>query len=91
MMILKKKKVKLENEETTTRRNPDSTSVIYLTAVKVAQYIQVDGNRREKEETKKVTAKKTPTRKVYLQLKQSEAFDRCIKSMNILSSSTTDE
>ena len=90
MMILKKKKVKLENEETTTRRNPDSTSVIYLTAVKVAQYIQVDGNRREKEETK-VTAKKTPTRKVYLQLKQSEAFDRCIKSMNILSSSTTDE
>ena len=55
MMILKQNKVKLENEDTTTRRNPDSTSGIYLTAVKVAQCRHVAENRREKEEGKKVT------------------------------------
>ena len=91
MMILKQHKVKLVNKDTTTRRNPDLTSGVYLTAVKVAQYRQVDENRREKEEAKKETAKKTATRKVHLQLKQYEALDRCINSMNSLSSSTTDE
>ena len=91
VMILKQKKVKLENEDANTRRNPDSTSGIYLTAVKVAQCRQVAKNRREKEEAKKVTAKKTATRKVHLQLKRSGAFDRCINSVNSLSSSTTDE
>ena len=60
MMILKQKKIKQENEDTTTRRNPGSTSVIYLTAIKVAQHIQVDDNRREMEELKKLTAKKKP-------------------------------
>ena len=43
------------------------------------------------EETKKIIAKKTATRKVHLQLKGSEAFDMCVNSMKSLSSSTTDE
>ena len=55
MMILKKKKVKLENQDTTTRKNPESPSVIFLTAVKVSQCRQVADNKREKEEAKKVT------------------------------------
>ena len=38
-----------------------------------------------------MTSKKTATRKVHLQLKISEAFDRCINSMNSLISSTTNE
>ena len=91
VMILKHNKVKLENEDTATRSKPDSISGIYLTDVKLAQYRQVDKNRREKEEAKKVTAKKTSTRKVYLRLKRSEAFDRCISSMKNLYFSTTDE
>ena len=41
MMILKKRKAKLANEDAITRRNPNSTSGIYLTAVKVAQCRQV--------------------------------------------------
>ena len=57
----------------------------------MAQYRQVDADRIEKEEAKKLTAKNTATRKFHLQLKISEAFDRCINSMNSLSSSTTDE
>ena len=43
------------------------------------------------EDAKNITEKKTATRKIHLQLKRSEAFDMCIKSMNSLSSSTTDE
>ena len=88
MMTLKKKKVKLANKDTTTRKNPDSTSVIYLTAIKVAQCIQVATNRREIEEVKKITAKKTATVKVNIHLKRYEAFDKCINSMNSMSSST---
>ena len=53
MMNLKKKKVKLENKDTTTRRNPVSTQGIYLTAVKLEQYRQVATNRREMEEAKR--------------------------------------
>ena len=34
MIILEKKKIKLPNEYTTITRRPDSTSVVYLTAVK---------------------------------------------------------
>ena len=49
MMVLNQKKIKLVNEDTTPRRNPDSTLVIYLTTVKVAQHRQVDENRIEKE------------------------------------------
>ena len=49
MMVLNQKKIKLVNEDTTPRRNPDPTSVIYLTTVKLAQHRQVDENRIEKE------------------------------------------
>ena len=91
MMIIEQKKEKLENEDTTTGRNPDYTSVTYLTDVKVGKCTHLDENRREKEEGKKVTEKKIDTIKVHLQLKLYEAFDRCINSMNSLYSSTTDE
>ena len=87
-MILKKRKVKLTNEDANIRSNPNSTSGIYLNAVKVAQCRQVAENRREKEEAKKVTAQKTATGKVHLQLKISKSFDRFIqliqKSSNII-------
>ena len=43
------------------------------------------------DEAKKITSKKTATRKILLQLKRSEAFDICINSMNSMYSSTTDE
>ena len=43
------------------------------------------------DEAKKITAKKTATIKIHLQLKISEAFDMCINSMNSLYSSTTYE
>ena len=65
-MILKQKKVKLENKYIITRRNRDPTSVILLTAVKVAQCRQVDENRREKEEAKKETANNTFTKKRFI-------------------------
>ena len=52
MVALKQKKVKLVNEDTTTRRNLDLGLGIYLTTVKVEQFRQVADNRREKEETK---------------------------------------
>ena len=47
MMTPKKNKVKLAKKDTNTRKRPDSTSVIHLTAVKVAQYGQVDENKRK--------------------------------------------
>ena len=37
MMLLKQKKVKLVNEDSATRSNPDSTPGIYLNAFKVSQ------------------------------------------------------
>ena len=74
-MIHQHKKVKLVDEDANTRNNPNSTSGIYLTASKVAQYRQVAANRREIDEAKKITAKKTATRKILLQLKRSEDFD----------------
>ena len=43
------------------------------------------------DEAKKITAKKTSTINIHLQLKISEAFDMCINSMSSLYSSTTDE
>ena len=46
MMILQQKKVRLVNDETSSS-NPDSDSVIYLTADKVAQCKLVADNRRE--------------------------------------------
>ena len=60
MTILNQKKVRLVNDETS-MRNPDSSMGIYLTAAKVAQCTLVADNRREKEEAKKETAKKTAT------------------------------
>ena len=60
MMILKKNKVKLENEDTITRRNPDSTSGIYLIHVNLFQCRQVAENRREKEEAKKEQKRRQP-------------------------------
>ena len=51
MMILQKNNARLVNDETS-RRNPDFSLVIYLIADKLAQYILVDNNRREKEEAK---------------------------------------
>ena len=81
----------MENEDANTRRNPNSTSGIYLTTAKVAQCIQVAANRREMDEAKNITAKKTATRKIHLQLKRSGDFDMCINSMISLSLSATDE
>ena len=48
MMMLKKKKVKLANEDTTSRRNPDFTSGIFITSVKLAQCTLVAENSTEK-------------------------------------------
>ena len=52
MTILNQKKVRLLNDETS-MRNPDSSSGIYLTAVKVVQCKLVAENRIENEEAKK--------------------------------------
>ena len=56
--ILNQKKVRLINYETS-MRNPDSSLEIYLTTSKVNYCRLMDENRREKEEEKKETAKKT--------------------------------
>ena len=90
MAVLNQKKVVLVNDETS-MRNPDSSSGIYLTTDKVAQFRLVAGNRREKEEAKKETAKKTFTQKLNLQQMRCEAFQKFQDSMNSLSSSTTEE
>ena len=58
MAILNQNKVRLVNDETS-MRNPDYSLVIYLTAAKVAQCRLMAENRREKEEEKMETAKKT--------------------------------
>ena len=47
MAIINKKRVRLVNDETS-MINPDSSSVIYLTAAKLAHCRLVDDNRREK-------------------------------------------
>ena len=85
MMIHHQKKVKLGDEDSNTKINHNSTSGIYLTADKVAQCREVAANRREMDEAKKITAKKTATRKILLQLKRSKDFDMCINSTNSLS------
>ena len=68
MAILYQKKVILVNDKTS-MRNADSSLGIYLTAAKVAQCSLVAENRREKEEAKKETEKKTSIRKFHLQQK----------------------
>ena len=72
MMINHEKKVKLGDEDANTRINLNSTSGIYLIASKFSQYRQVAADRREMDEAKNITAKKTATRKVLLQMKRSE-------------------
>ena len=52
MMIHQQKKVKLAYEDANTRSNPNSTSGVYLTVAKVAQYRKVAANRREMDEAK---------------------------------------
>ena len=88
MKITKKKKLRLENDinDMITRKNPDSTWGIYLAVVKVAKYIMVAGNRREKEETNKEISNKTATCKACLQQKWSEAFKKCQDCMDNISS-----
>ena len=71
-MIMQQKKVILLNYEQS-RRNPDSSLVIYLTADKVVQYRLVSKNSREKEEENE-TSKKTATQNLHLKQKLSEAF-----------------
>ena len=55
MYILKQNKVILENDVSnmTTRLNHNSTLIIYLIIIKVAQFRMVYNNRREKEDAKK--------------------------------------
>ena len=50
-----------------TKKNPDLSSGIYFITAKVAQYIQVDKNSREKEEAKMETANNTATQKLCIQ------------------------
>ena len=57
----------------------------------MAQCRQVADNKRENIDERKVTENNTSTRKLHLQLKISEDFDMCIKSMNSLCSYTTNE
>ena len=78
------------NDETSTR-SPGSSSGIYLNAAKVVQCRLVAENRKETEEAKNETAKKTSTIKLHLQQKRCEAFQKCQHSMNNLSSSPTKE
>ena len=89
-MIPNQKKVRLVNDETSTR-NYDSGKRIYLTIAKVAQYRLVDDNRREKEEAKKEISKKTATRNLRLQQKWCEDFHKFQDSMNSILLSPTEE
>ena len=82
--MLQQNKMNLNND-VTTRKNPDSSPGIYLTAAKVAQYRLVAENKRDKEKAKKETAKKTAAQKLCLQQKISEAFQKFQDSMYSLS------
>ena len=73
MTIINQKKVRLVNDETS-MRNPDYSTVIYLTTAKVVQYRLVTDDKIEKEEAKKETAKKTATWKLHLQQKRGGDF-----------------
>ena len=85
--ILKLKMARLENyvSNMTTRMNSDSTSGIYLTAVKVSQWIMADENKRKNDETKKETGNKTAARKACLQQKRYKTFQKyqdCLYSLS---------
>ena len=60
MNIPNQNKLRLVKNKTP-MRNPDPSTVIYLTTAKVEQYRLVAKNRREKEEAKQETEKKTAT------------------------------
>ena len=70
----------------TTRNNPNSASVIYLTNIKVAQCRMLAENRRGKQQAKKEAAKNAAARKACLQQNRSGAFNKIKNCMdNILS------
>ena len=75
MTIINQKKVILVNGETSTR-NPDCSTVIYLTADKVAQCILVSYNRREKVEAKKGNNKEDSQPKVASSTKSMWSFSK---------------
>ena len=77
MTILNQRKTRLVNYETS-MRNHDLSTGIYLTDAKVAQYRLMAENRKEKEEAKKETAKKTATTKLNIQQKRCEDFSEII-------------
>ena len=87
-MTLNQKNMRLVNDETSTR-NPDLSTIIYLTADKLAQCRLLSENRREKEEAKKETSKKTLIQKFHLQQKRCEAFHKYQDSTESLLSSPT--
>ena len=63
MMIYHQKKVNLGDEDANTRINLNSTSGIYLTAAKVAQYRQEAENMTEMDEAKKYHSKEDSHKK----------------------------
>ena len=86
-MILQQKKVRFDNY-VNTRKNPYSSSGIYLATAKVAQYRLVADNSREKEE-KNETANNTAAWKLCIQQKWSQAFKKYQDSMKSISSYPT--
>ena len=84
MTTLNQKNTRLVNDETSTR-NPDLSTIIYLTAAKLAQCRLLSENRREKEEAKNETSKKTATQKLNLQKKRCEDIQKCQYSINSIS------
>ena len=72
-MILQKNNVILDND-VTTRKNHDSSSVNYIDTAKVSQWRLVVDNRRAIVEAKNETENKTAAQKLCLQQKWSEAF-----------------
>ena len=90
MIILQKNKVIFDNV-ITNRKNPYPSLGIYLISYKVAQFRLMDKNKREKEQANKKKAKKTTSRKLCLQEKRSEDFQKYQDSMNSLLLSTTEE
>ena len=85
--MFNKNYVKLDNfgNGITIRKKTNSTSGMYLTTVKVAQYRMAYKNIRAKEEPKQETSKKKASQKVCLQKKCSEHFHQCQAYMdNIL-------
>ena len=90
MNIPNQNKLRLVKNKTP-MRNPDQSTVIYLTTAKVEQYRLVAKKRREKEEAKQETEKKTATWKLHIKQNWSEAFQKCQDSIKIILLSPTKE